>query len=169
MTTKVNYGVEELFENAPDRYAEVRENPVTGETFVAGLDPIRPQMARAQAALDAHEWFAAHKPGDAPELPLRQVDREDLKVEGLPYIVSVFARSLADRNYRTDGHPKFDEYARGVMASDMTPEFIRKDPQLVRRYPPVPLRGMGPGLKWRDPKSSPMRRSQLRIFHADAG
>ena len=169
MTTKVSHRVEELFDNAFDRHAEVRENPVTGGTFIAGLDPIRPQMAKAQAALDACVWFATHKPDDAPELPLRQVDRESLKVEGLPYIVSLFARSLADRDYRTEGHPKFDEYARGVMASDMTPEFIRKDPQLVRRYPPVPLRGMGPGLKWRDPKSSPMRRSKLRIFHADAG
>jgi hypothetical protein len=158
MTTKVIHRVEELFENALDRSAEVRENPVTGGTFIAGLDPLRPQKIKAQAALDAREWFAAHKPDDAPELPIRQVDREDLKVEGLPYIVSVFARSLADRNYQTDRHPKFDEYARGVMASDMTPDFIRNDAQLIRRYPPVPLGGMGPGLKWLGPKLSATRR-----------
>lgn len=169
MTTKVSLSVEGLFETAYDQHAEVRANPITGGTFISGLDPIRPQMARARAALDARKWFAAHKPDDAPELPLRQVDRESLKVEGLPYIVSLFARSLADRDYRTEEHPKFDEYARGVMASDMTPEFIRKDAQLARRYPPVPLSGMGSGLKWRGPKSPPKRRSKLRIFHADAG
>lgn len=72
-----------------------------------------------------------------------------MKVDGVRYILSVFARSLAHRDYRTDGHPKFDEYARGAMASDMTPEFIRKDAQLLRQYPPEPLNGMGPGLVWR--------------------
>ena len=69
----------------------------------------------------------------------------------MPYIVSVFARSLACRDYEMEGHPNFDVYARGVMASNMTPEFIRKDAQLLRRYPPVPLNGMGPGLMWRGP------------------
>jgi hypothetical protein len=169
MPTNIKLRVEELFKNAPDRSAEVRENPVTGNSFIAGLDPVRPQKRLAQRALEAREWFAAQKADDAPELPLRQVDRERLKVDGLPYIVSLFARSLAHRDYRTEGHPKFDEYTRGVMASDMTPEFIRKDAQLLRRYPPVPLKGMGPGLVWRDPKSSPMRRSTPLIFLAEPG
>lgn len=141
--------VDLLFKNASDRFAEFRENPVTGGMFVARLDPVRPQKLRAQRALEARVWFAEHKPIDLPELPIRKEDRERLKVDGVRYILSVFARSLACRDYRTDGHPKFDEYARGVMASHMTPKWIREDAQLLRRYPPVPLNGMGPGLMWR--------------------
>lgn len=65
----------------------------------------------------------------APELPLSYQERERL----IPYIVSVYGRSLAVRDFRTKGHPKFDDYARGVMASEMTPWFIRGDAHLLRR------------------------------------
>jgi hypothetical protein len=151
--TKVKLKVEELFKNAPDRFAkfgEFRENPVTGGGFVAGLDPIGPQKLAAQRALEAREWFAAQKPDDAPQLPLSAVDRDRLKGDGgLNYIVSEFASSLRSRDYRTEGHPKFDEYARGVMASFRTPNWIREDKQLLRRYPPEPLDGLGSGLVWR--------------------
>jgi hypothetical protein len=149
MKTDIKSQVDHLFATAPDRSAKLRENPVTGGSFVAGLEPIRQQKLGAQRALEARAWFAAQKPDDAPELPLTYDDRESLKVNGLPYIVSLFARSLAHRDYRTEGHPKFDEYARGVMASDMTPEWIREDKQLLRRYTPKPLDGMGGGLIWR--------------------
>jgi hypothetical protein len=33
------------------------------------------------------------------------------------------------RDYETDGHPRFEEYARGVMASLLAPEWIRDDPE----------------------------------------
>jgi hypothetical protein len=42
----------------------------------------------------------------------------------------------------------FDGYARGVMASDFSPEFITHDPVLQKRFPPQPLQGLGPGLCW---------------------
>jgi hypothetical protein len=150
MTMNIKLKVEELFKNAPDRYEKFRENPVTGGSFVGGLDPVRPQKLKAQRALEAREWFAAQKPDDAPELPLTYADRELLKRGPLlSYIVSLFARSLAYRDFRTEGHPNFDEYARGVMASDWTPKWIREDAQLLSRYPPKPLNGMGGGLIWR--------------------
>lgn len=150
MYTNFKSQVDLLFKTAPDRAEKVRENPVDGGRFVAGLDPVGPQKLRAQRALAAREWFAAQRPDDAPELPLSYADRERLKAGGLPYIVSVFARSLAVQDFQTEGHPNFDEFARGVMASNLTPPFIREDAQLLRRYPPVPLKGMGPGLMWRD-------------------
>jgi hypothetical protein len=151
MRPKIKVQANLLFKNAPDRSAEVRENPVTGGRFVAGVDPVRPQKLKAQSALEARESFKAQKSDDAPDLPLTYAERERSKVDGLPYIVSLFARSLACRDYEMEGHPSFDVYARGVMASDMTPMFIREDAQLLRRYPPVPLNGMGPGLMWRGP------------------
>lgn len=142
--------VDLLFKNARDRSAGIRTNPVTGGSFVARLDPVRPQKLMAQKALEAREWFAAQKPDDAPELPLTYTERERLKRgSGEDYIVSLFARSLDARNYRTAGHPKYDEYARGVMASKLTPPFIRQDEDLLTRYPSKPLNGMGGGLIWR--------------------
>ena len=68
---------------------------------------------------------------DASELPLSYQERERLKVCGVNYIISVFGRSLAYRDFRTEGHPNFDEYARGVMASELAPPFIREDEQLL--------------------------------------
>ena len=141
--------VDLLFKNAPDRFAEVRENPVTGGKFVANVDSMRGQKLRAQRALEARESFGAQKPDDAPELPLSYQERERLKVCGVNYIISVFGRSLACRDFLTEGHPNFDVYARGVMASELAPPFIREDAQLLLDYPPEPLTGMGPGLQWR--------------------
>jgi hypothetical protein len=70
------------------------------------------------------------------------------------YWVALFARSLATLDYDFKSHPSFDEYARGVMASPNAPEFIKKDPDLRRRFSPGPLRGLGSGLIWR-PRAIP--------------
>jgi hypothetical protein len=51
-------------------------------------------------------------------------------------------------NYDMDAHPSFDEYARGVMASLHTPDFIKQDQELKRRFPPKPLDHLGSGLVW---------------------
>lgn len=129
------------------------ENPVTGGWFVLGLDPIGPQNRLAGKALKARIWFASQKPPDAPDLPLTYEERERLKGGcNLDYIVALLGRSLAMRYYETEGHPGFDEYARGVMASPLTPDFIRNDPELLKRYPPTPLAELGNGLIWRSPK-----------------
>jgi len=46
-------------------------------------------------------------------------------------------------------HPSFEEYVRGVMASNDHGWFeIRDDEELKRRFPPRLLKGMGPGLMW---------------------
>ncbi len=142
--------VEELFENAEDRHRELRRNPVTGGGFVRGVDPIGRQKRHAVKALKARAWFEPQRPPDTPELPLTQWDREANKVGGVRHVIAWFARSLAMRDYETDGHPRFEEYARGVMASPLAPEWIRDDPDLLKRYPPTPLAGLGAGLVWRD-------------------
>src|SRR5580692_1300817 len=115
--------VDRLFREAHLPRGSVCENPVTGSKFVPGFDPIKPQKERAERALRARDWFAHHAPADAPPLPLCYGDREDLKTGGLPHIVAWLARSLATRDFVTDGHPLFDDYACGVMASDFSPEF----------------------------------------------
>lgn len=152
MTKNIKLKVEELFKNAPDRYERSRENPVTGSSFVGGLDPVRPQKLIAEWALEAQEWYAAQKPPDAPDLPLKPFEREKLKGKRpLDYVVSLFARSLANQDYHLDSHPDFELYVRGVLASGLIPDFIRDDPGLLQRYPPKQLKGLGNGLIWRNP------------------
>jgi hypothetical protein len=143
-----NAEVDRIFRGAHLPRGSVCENPVTGGKFVPGLDPIKPQKQRAERALRARDWFASHAPLDAPPLPLCYGDREDLKVWGLPHLVAWFAGSVDSRDFVVDGHPLFDDYARGVMASPFAPEFITRDPVLQKRFPPQPLQGLGPGLCW---------------------
>jgi hypothetical protein len=144
--------VDRLFKEAPDRRNKMRRNPITGGGWVPGRDPVDQQKHIARRALVVRQWFASHGPGIP--LPLTAEEREALKSRGgLDHVVSVYASSLAAQEYNIE-HPYFDEYARGVMASPATPDFIRKDPQLLKRYPPRPLPGLGPGLVWR-PATSP--------------
>jgi hypothetical protein len=147
MSDFIKRQVAELFANVPDR-GEIFENPVTGEKFVPPDDPIEPHLERAERALRARLQFAAELPPDAPELPLKYSDRELLKCgeRPLPYIMAWFARSLSCRDYFIAGHPGFVAYARGVMASPHTPRWVKEDAEMLRRYPPAPLKGLGRSL-----------------------
>jgi hypothetical protein len=123
--------------------------PSHGWRWVRGVDPVGPQKRVACRALVAREWFAWDNPGMLP-LPLSYEERERIKIRGgVDYIVSVYARSLAVRDYDRSGHPSFERFACGVMASPYTPDFIKEDQELLKRYPPLTLRGLGPGLMWR--------------------
>ena len=99
-------------------------------------------------------------------LPLSYNEREDLKHGGVPHILAWFARSLEARYYDYLEHPPFDDYACGVMASEHAPDFIKKE-QLLKRFPPRPLDGLGPGLYWEPPEEhartmAAYRRSEAR-------
>ena len=149
--------VDRLFREAPDRLSPTRQNPVTGSSWVSGLDRPGPQKRAARRALVAREVFAWKNPG-MPPLPLSYAEREKLKGKsGVDYIVSVYARSLKAQKYRSIAHPCFPIYARGVMASPFSPDFIIQDQALLKRYPPRPLGGLGPGLYWSPAKSSRKR------------
>jgi hypothetical protein len=142
------FQVDRLFEKASDRHEENRTNPVTGGRWVNGVDPVKPQKQAAERALRARAWFAVENPG-MPPLPLSYGEREDLKHGGLPHLVAWFSESLNAREYDFSNHVSFETYARGVMASPYAPDFIKEDQQLLKQYPPRPLRGLGPGLIWR--------------------
>lgn len=145
--------VDRLFNEAPDRNNPwERTNPVTGGRWVPGLDPIGPRKRAAYRAFRARAWFAENGPPDAPPFPLKYWDRERLKVGGLPHIVAWYARSLEALRYDLDEHPSFEDYARGVMASRFTAPFVKNDTELLKRYPPTPLAGLGAGLYWDPPK-----------------
>lgn len=125
---------------------------------------------RSRRARFARKWFALNGPSDAPPLPLGYDEREDLKVGGLKHLVAWHASSLACLDYAVGAHPSFDEYARGVMASDETPDFIKKDEELLKRFPPQALRGLGPGLVWEPPAihAETMRSWHRSLAHSHA-
>ena len=144
--------VEQLFAEALAPKMRTCRNPVTDTTFCPGLDPVSPQKRLAVKALRARDWFEGQRPADAPPLPLTHAGREAIKIDGVGYLVSLIARSLAYCDYDIESHPTFEEYARGVMASAIAPSWIRNDEELLKRYPPKPLKGLGDGLVWRKPQ-----------------
>lgn len=151
MYTYIEQKVEQLFADALRQYSKSTfcENPVTGEHFVPGLDPIKPHKKRAIRALIAQARFQREKSPDMPDLPLnaREDDPGFFKwLSTRHYLVEAYNYSLRSRDYRPEGHPDFETFARGVMASPWTPKQIRDDAELLRRYPPKPLKGLGRGL-----------------------
>jgi hypothetical protein len=145
----VNSYVDFLFRAAPDRSGKRRQNPVTGGYWLPGDDPIEPQKRAARRALLARDWFANYAPYDAPPLPLTDLELGELKYTSpLGHIVSCFAFSLRAHDWDYNIHPSFEDFARGVLASDHAPDFVRADKALCKQYPPHPLRGLGSGLCW---------------------
>jgi hypothetical protein len=96
--------VERLFAGIKATRGECCVNPITGEKFVMGLDPIATQKKKAIAALLACEWFAVKGPSDAPPLPLYGVDAYR-NARGLKGVVGFYARSLYRQQYDVCRHP----------------------------------------------------------------
>jgi hypothetical protein len=148
MYAHIEQKVEQLFADALRRCSGggCCQNPITGEYFVPGDDPVRPHKKRAIRALIAQSRFATENP-DMPDLPLnvRGVDFNKWE-SGLHYLIEAYTCSLRCRDFRLEGHPDFDTFARGAMAQPWTPEQFRQDPELLRRFPPMPLPGLGKGL-----------------------
>ena len=116
-----------------------------------------PKGLKRKAQL-ARLHFALHGPRDAPPLPIGYNERERVKgtspLATLATIVSRYARSWQGCRYDLDLHPSFDDYACGVMASEFNGwPGLAHDPEMLRRYPPLKLVGLGPGLMWTLPKS----------------
>jgi len=146
--------VERLFGGIKATRGECCVNPITGEKFVMGLDPIATQKKKAIAALLAREWFAVNGPPDAPLLPLNVHDRDRFRGSGgLTALVGFYARSLSRQRYDVCNHPSFDDFARGLMALAKERGLwqLEEDETLMRRFPPRPLVGMTRSAYW-DPR-----------------
>jgi hypothetical protein len=129
------------------------ENPVTGDQFVLGVDPLAPQKRKAWHALRAREHFAKFGPAHLQPLPLSYSERETLKQRSDPelFILSWYARSVSARGFAIEDHPSFRDFARGVMAWEHTPKDVKNNKKLQERYPPRDLPGLGAGWYWRPP------------------
>ena len=68
--TLIGREVERLFSENPAQSNGLCTNPVTGQYYVRGVDPIAPQKEAAYRALLAREWFAFTAPPDATPLPI---------------------------------------------------------------------------------------------------
>jgi hypothetical protein len=128
---------------APNPLVQGKEYP----EMMSGVDlKSDPRGPRAKAA---RKWFAQHGPPDLQPLPLGYDEREALKDGSPRHILAYFARSLASLKYDFKTHPSFESYASGVMASPyLGGDSMRNDVALLKRFPPRPLAGLGPGLYW---------------------
>lgn len=128
---------------------------------ISGADlTCSPRGRRAKAA---REWFAEHGPADLQPLPLGYAEREALKDKSAAHIVALYARSLASLHYDFLTHPPFEAFACGTMASEFQGlDSMKKNPELLKRFPPRHLDGLGPGLYWLPPKQHAEEMASLR-------
>jgi hypothetical protein len=125
---------------------------------------LEPKGLKHKAQL-ARQHFAQHGPLDGPPLPLGYCERETIKGKSpLNTMVGLYARSWQCCRYDLDLHPSFYDYACGVMASEYNGwPGLACDPEMLRRFPPRKLVGLGPGLIFELPKApAKMRATQLR-------
>lgn len=142
---KIEKEVDRMFDELDAKHGEYCINPVTGGGFAWGLDDIAEQKMAAVRALVAREQFANSYPG-LPPLPLSDMEIDDYRnAGGLKAMIGFFARSLEMRGFDMQAHPSFHDFACGLMASITGSWNIERDPQLQRRFPPRPLRGIAPG------------------------
>jgi hypothetical protein len=113
----------------------------------------------------ARQHFALHGPRDAPPLPLGYYERESIKGKSpLNTMVGLYARSWQVCHYDLERHPSFYDYACGVMASEYNGwPGLAHDPEMLRRFPPRELVGLGPGLIYELPKAR--TKGKWRICH----
>jgi hypothetical protein len=124
-----------------------------------------PEGLEDQAEL-ARLHFALHGPSDAPLLPLGYNERECIKGKSpLNTMVGLYARSWQVCRYDLERHPSFYDYACGVMASEYNGwPGLARDPEMLRRFPPRKLVGLGPGLICELPKAPvKMRATRLQL------
>ncbi|MFL6817599.1 MAG: hypothetical protein ACJ8EF_06630 [Bradyrhizobium sp.] len=144
--------VERLLNELAGATGDYCRNPITGASFVWGVDRIKLQKNDAVSALLAREYFAVNGPSHAGPLPLSPDEIEEARnAGGITSVVGFYARSLASRLWNVQEHPSPTDFLRGLMASDINGWGIAKDPNLPIRFPPRTLDGMGPDLVWRPP------------------
>jgi hypothetical protein len=146
--------VDRQFRQLHARRGDLCNNPITGGLFVWGVDSISDQKRDACRALVACAWHAANSPG-APPLPVHTWDIDIAKRGcGLSHLLAYFAQSVACDNWRLSGHPPFEIYAQGVLASPECPGFFTRNKTLVALFPPQPIYGLKPGLVYVSPSKS---------------
>jgi hypothetical protein len=139
--------VDRLFRQLNGRRGASCTNPVTGERFIFGMkgeDSIAAQKLNACRALVARDWHANNSPS-APPLLIKDIENAR-HGGGLSHLLAYFSRSVKAYNWAIAGHPPFETYARGALASPWCPPILRSDSALVEKFPPKPICGLEGGL-----------------------
>jgi hypothetical protein len=162
-TSELDREVERLFtENLPI-YGNPCHNPVTGGSYIGGLDPIEEQKAAASRALQARNWFAYTGPADAQPLPISASERGDIHLRDdyarflFHHILELYSRSLEAQQFDFIQHPPFAAFVSGVLSDaehdgGHLPNCPDELPQLRKRFPPRRLPGLLPSFDWLPPK-----------------
>ena len=144
-----------LFKNPRMLTKTLAEVPVVGGVFIPDLMDHTPFLLQVCRALCARERFRQ----DAPEWPILPLHEQDIEAamenddDRRLNLVGLFSNSLKSADWSYDEHPRFDHYARGLMAYRHTPIEVRTDPHLLAKFPPLPLVGLTDGdLYWRSPE-----------------
>ena len=149
--TSIGREVERLFGEISAKRGDLCTNPVTGGDFVYGFDLIKRQKDAAYKRLLVREYFALHRPPDAPLMPTDDYERNRAKYASglLGFMTMQFVWSLENQHDWT-AHPSFADFASGVLWQHdnnvegcslpyFPPEqFI----ELKRRFPPRKLEGL---------------------------
>jgi hypothetical protein len=141
--------VDRLFRQLHAKRGDNCRNPVTGAAFVWAVDSITEQKSSACRARVAQERHKDFSPG-APPLVVDAYEIAEMKSGGGEmHLFGYFCQSISSRDYRVLGHPQWEIYAGGVLASSRAPDFLKQDARLIGRFPPRPIYGLGPGLVWK--------------------
>ena len=141
--------VDRLFRQLHAKHGDYCFNPVIGGTFVWAIDSIMEQKRSACRAMVAQQWHAHGSPG-APPLVVDVYEIAEMKSGGGEmHLFSYFCRTISSRDYNASGHPWYEIYASGVLASPRAPDFLKHNAALIKRFPPRPIYGLGPGLVWK--------------------
>lgn len=155
--------VDRSFAEHATKRRQICEWPVIGGSYVPGYDETKEMRRLAVQALVARDWFFVNGPHDVQPLPCGYVEREDARSgQGLlRYIVALYARSLEGRKYDIGEHPSFAGYVAGVLweveqpgSRGLLPHYPDELPQLLKRFPPRRLAGLGPGFCWMPPEKN---------------
>jgi hypothetical protein len=147
--------VDRQFRQLHARRGDWCNNPITGDSFVWGSGRTSEEKRSACRALVAREWHAEHSP-DALPLPVHTWDIDIAKrsASNVAHLLGYFSQSLAYDDWRISGHPPFEIYAQGVLASPECPWFFAEDKTLVALFPPRPIYGLQLGLVYVSPSKS---------------
>jgi len=142
-----------VYKNWPD---DVEQNPVASwGGFAGNFDTAELYIEPAIRADLARRWHSVTGPqgADLQPLPLGGIEQRDVpRCEAGPILVW-FARSLAQLDYDITLHPRFYDYACGILALEQEGSQLLE--QLKHRFPPRLLPGLNRSTgNWNPPEAT---------------